>query len=74
MLASHWHDDHTAGFSAQVRLCPRAEVFLSEALASEEFVQLATLDVEEPPGAIGSGRREMRGTLLELRASSRAVQ
>jgi len=73
-LASHWHDDHTAGFSAQVRLCSGAEILISEALASEEFIALAMLEVDEPPAVITSGRHEMRGVMDELRASGRAVQ
>jgi hypothetical protein len=74
MLASHWHDDHTAGFGAQVRLCANAEIFISEAIQSTEFLELAMLDVEEPLGSISSGRREIRITLQELRATRRKVQ
>jgi len=74
VLASHWHDDHTAGFGAQVRLCANAEVMISEALRSEEFIALALAKVAEPPGVISSGRHEMRAMLNELRATQRSVQ
>jgi hypothetical protein len=74
LLASHWQDDHVGGFSAMVRLCGRAEVFISEAMRSKEFVSLVHAEVAEPPGRISSGIREMRETLGELRARRRDVQ
>jgi hypothetical protein len=74
LLASHWHDDHVAGFAALVRLCRHADVFMSEALRSHEFLSLALADIEEPPGRITSGIREMRSTLDELRDSGRVVE
>jgi len=60
--------------SALTRLCGRAVVFMSEALRSREFASLALADIEEPPGRIGSGIREMRQTLDELRSSRRVVE
>jgi hypothetical protein len=74
LLASHWHDDHVAGFRALTRLCGTATVFMSEALRSQEFASLVLAEIEEPPGRIGSGIREMRQTLKELKKSSRTVE
>lgn len=71
LLASHWHDDHVAGLGALTRLCTRADVFISEALRSKEFASLAFAEVEEPPGRISSGIREMRETPNFERASAR---
>lgn len=74
LLASHWHDDHVAGFSALVRLCRNAAVFMSEAMRSQEFVSLALAEIDEPPGRISSGVREMRATLEALREGKRTVE
>jgi hypothetical protein len=74
LLASHWHDDHVAGFGALTQLCNTATVYMSEALRSQEFASLAQAEIEEPPGRIGSGIREMRQTLKELKESRRTVE
>lgn len=74
LLASHWHDDHVAGFNALVRLCGSAETFMSEALRSEEFLSLVLIDAEEPPGRVTSGVREMRRVLGTLKETQRTPQ
>jgi beta-lactamase superfamily II metal-dependent hydrolase len=74
LLASHWHDDHVAGFGALVQLCSSAEVFMSEAMRSEEFISLSFVGAGEPPGRISSGIKEMRRTLTTLRVDNRKVQ
>lgn len=74
LLASHWHDDHVAGFGALTHLCSAATVYMSEALRSQEFASLARAPIEEPPGRIGSGVREMRQTLGALKESRRTVE
>lgn len=71
LLASHWHDDHVAGFTDLVDRCAAARVYFSEAMRSEEFVALALVDVDEPAGALSSGIAEMRKVLRRLKASER---
>lgn len=44
VLITHWHRDHVRGMADVVAACSSAEVFLSEALTSEELLALAHMD------------------------------
>jgi beta-lactamase superfamily II metal-dependent hydrolase len=74
LLASHWHDDHVAGFAHLATECETAHVYMSEALRSEEFVVLAKIEVDEPAGALSSGVAEMSELLEALKLSGRKVR
>jgi len=48
VVATHWHDDHIRGLSAVFRACDSAQLVISKALATNEFLSLATLYSQRP--------------------------
>ena len=63
VVVTHWHDDHVRGASAVVQKCVAADVAISAALRSKEFVLLSAVyrKIRVPDG---SGLEEL-GSLLE---------
>lgn len=74
IVATHWHDDHISGISLAVEQYPSASLFLSDAVASDEFLVLTQV-FDEPSILSRSGVSEMRRVieiLTERSASSEA--
>lgn len=43
IVATHWHDDHVAGLGKLLTCCPSADLILSAAAATDEFLRLVGL-------------------------------
>jgi len=48
ILATHWDDDHVAGIDDVVEACENADVWFSDALQCEEFLELLDLRLTRP--------------------------
>jgi len=41
IVATHWHNDHVTGLNSVIDACPNAQVYISSALAAQEFFAFA---------------------------------
>ena len=72
VVATHWHDDHIRGMARLVAACANARFCCAAALCREEF--LAAVGTAEASSAsrAGSGFREIRDVLTDLRSRALA--
>ena len=71
VVASHWHDDHIAGLSQIVRHSETARFVCSQALKTDEFVELVAAADLRPMVRATSGVHEFRRVLDSLKQSNR---
>lgn len=73
IVISHWHDDHTGGVAALLEQCPKASVYYSGAIKTDEFMRLTELLAAR--GRIvdrkNNGIREMADVLRTLAARAK---
>ncbi|MGQ0602267.1 MAG: MBL fold metallo-hydrolase [Anaerolineales bacterium] len=71
IVATHWHDDHVRGLSNLVRECKAAKLVVSEALRTDEFLQLVS-HYRPPLAILNSGLDEIPRTFQILDSRRRA--
>ena len=71
VLASHWHDDHIAGLSQVVQSAPSARFACSQALQTDEFLNLVAAADLRPMVRATSGVREFGRVLAVLTETNR---
>jgi beta-lactamase superfamily II metal-dependent hydrolase len=74
IVATHAHDDHTAGISTLVEMCPSAIFVCSSALTTEEFFKTLTLDRELERLVRQSAYSEYRKVFEIVRQRSKSGQ
>ncbi|SRR6266540_262808 len=67
LIASHWHDDHIRGIGALVEACPCASFHCSQALFSEEFLQVVSASSSGAMMRSTSGADEFASVVTTLR-------
>lgn len=69
VVATHWHDDHVRGISSLFAHCQSAELVISSALRTQEFLTLASLH-RGPSPIESSGLEEFSRALQTLKSRS----
>jgi beta-lactamase superfamily II metal-dependent hydrolase len=73
IIASHWHDDHIRGLGQLFKKCTSAEFVCSEALGSQDFLEVVYAQGERIMAENISGLDEFHEIIDELKRRAQAV-